>query len=1429
LQLGKLGSATDAAERAARGFNLTALRQNQVVEGVSSKLRGMLLSITALAGAGGMGLLLKRGYDYDQQLASVRNSIAGILAANRQYVDSNGQLLDANAAFQAGLSETDDLLVIIQKRAIDTAATVPQLSDAFETALNSAKASGLKQDLNAILETTVRIVQAASAFGLPLDQLRQEINSLFSGQITEDSQIAKKLGFDSASVKKAIAAGTLYAEIMKRTEALSVAASAQANTLSGVLTNVAEMIDSTVAKAMHKALGGVKGFIADIGQAVTDNAPKITAVATIVTDAVGGAISRVAGWVREHSDLLREIGAISLVAVTAVAAYGVIGAAIAALSSPIGLTIAGIIALALLWEKAREFGEIEVHGRPISAYVRATWDLVGGVTAAFVQLTITQFQLLWHATAGIFGSLVQIVLAPMRAATTFIASIPDSAAALLPGGLAVKGFANEVKDLLDTAAAAYDPLSHFGAIGSSVAESWSVGGSLIEQTFSKVEASLKSKERLPSIADTVFGGIASAFKKRMAEIMAAAKASTPEKTNAHASADTKPVIPEEVRKAFDEYLRFVDEVRRKGQAAGDPVAEALENVNRQRREALAKIAEAQRNAKFNGIAHDYAADVTAINASFDAQAIEAVSNTIRHVSEATLAGMRSLRTIARDISAQVESDRIAQIKDADQRALAEKLQANNDWFASETERVEAEIKIESQKQAALRLLSEEKKRRDARDRADDEKRREEQLLGFGAWTLKLRNEVREKLGPIAKQITDSVMASIDAVQSAISGFFDGLVRGQLDIGEAFDGFTKQLGSIWSRLLSNMLTKTIATGESITSQLRSMTEQMNNLSGADAGLAGAGVGSFVGGIGQAARPNSYAGVGGTVGGAIGAVIGSYFGATAVGAYIGSAIGTAIGAAIQKGKDNIAVAINASLGSAPIVSVVEKGISAAARERLVRDITRQTSDVVKQYESLIDLFPEQLRAQIRRAVKPISITGGVEDGDITDENALGSLSNFLSEVMPQGVFKAYSGAIQKGLELLGVSTGRIRQEMEYLGTLQGKELQNAVRSYVTTVSDTLSMRDKFEGPFEAFEQTARSLARETQLGKIASLGEDIAHLAASLPKLDITDQLPAAAEVNRLTQQKYEMEIAYLQRIDSIQQAIASSSQNLRDQIQLAGLDDQGKLDFDFARMRELRSQLLEATDPEQIQSITQQLHNYISQALSLAPNNADLRSQLLQIVDDVEGISGGQLAKAREAVEEQHRKTAEVLQSAADALLSAARALGGVVAGPASGRGKPRIVAPPTDPGGGDDGPPIDRRHPTEELPVAAVAEQLTALSDAIESTTARIASISDQLTVGELPPALSDTWSQFSDGIALAVSTLRSMNDRAASGESGVRSDDMRVVIELLGRIADRSDRELVISGDGAEMLRQWGFAIEERVIRRIRSDRDVIRRFADQ
>ncbi|HWW61319.1 MAG TPA: hypothetical protein VN181_08125, partial [Thermoanaerobaculia bacterium] len=254
---------------------------------------------------------------------------------------------------------------------------------------------------------TVRLTQAGNAFQVPMEQMRQEINSLLTGQITEDSMIAKRLGFDNKSVKAMIANGTLIAEVVKRTEAYSKAAEAQSNTLKGKLINTAEIIVSTISRALDplgsKATGildQIFGFFSTRGDAIVEFSHRVIL-------AIEKIVGKIRDWIIAHKDLLEEIASWALVVAGAISVWSLLAGAITALTSPIGLTIVAVVALAVAWEKLRKYSEIEVGGRPIAAYVRATFAAI--TTAIKVELVV-QYALIRQVIDNVVG-LVKVGIA----------------------------------------------------------------------------------------------------------------------------------------------------------------------------------------------------------------------------------------------------------------------------------------------------------------------------------------------------------------------------------------------------------------------------------------------------------------------------------------------------------------------------------------------------------------------------------------------------------------------------------------------------------------------------------------------------------------------------------------------------------------------------------------------------------------------------------------------------------------------------------------------------------------------------------------------------------------------------------------------------------------------------------------------------------
>jgi hypothetical protein len=1233
---------------------------------------------------------------------------------------------------------------------LKTAATVPQIADAFAIVYGALNAAGVKASNSEVIQLTTRLTQAANAMKVPMEQIRQEINSLLTGQITEDSQIAKRLGLDNAAIKQMQANGTLVAEIMRKAEGYALAAEAQSNTVRGKLVNTTEVVIATLSRAFDPVIQKSKGALDSIFSFFATHGDAIT---TFVQRAFAGvelAVTAVSKWISENRSLVEEILAFGAVAAAAAAAYGVIAVAIAAVTSPIALVIGGVVGLAVLWEKTRKYSEIEVGGRPIAAYVRATFEFVTGVVATNVRTSIGILKGLWEAiSAGVtssfafwrmfaevvqvpgkvlgslaavavetvqkigrafapivdfvaqpvsrvvrlivglgaafrsligaaegparrvgevFQSLVSWVTAPLRQLLQLIAQLPAKLIAIIPGADAVRDAA---RDFLAT-------LPAFAKPAETIATTLSDAAQRTRETATDMRAALDSKGGLGSVADLVrdtwgeakgwlnaqLPELTALGKKGVAALGLTAVSTVTPHIDAQAATRAQKAL-EQLQNDKDAYFRLVADYRAEAEAAGDPLGHALRKIDAERAIALAKLQEQKAKLKDVISADVFAADERAINASFDAKAIEARRNADASINAEVAATLRLQKELTLAAQRETEDQRIALIKNSAQRELRERLAANERWFEDEAKRVEESIKNEHERANQIALLDEERQRRNERDLAEADRAMREATFGYAQYWQKLADTIAAQWRDIGTIISDTIVESRRELAGAVNGFLDDLTSGQTDLLKSISGLAKGLSSLWTKALTDIL----MSGKNVAKQLQELFASIHvqNPDGttdyAGTFTAGAGFGGMVGGI--FAGPNNYAMEGGAIGGGVGAVIGAaiaaYFtwgagtGAGAqIGAAIGTVIGTVIGSFIQKGTDSIEVDIVEG-----VATVTEKGISAKARQEVQTQIQRRVKEEGKAWQSILDLFPQTVRDQIKNLVRPVNVSGGVEDADISDNGALDALAHFLDHDLPEATFNAYWNAISTGLRAMGVNSERLGQLFTYFGTLQGNELKEAVERYVRVVLDTADIRGKLDAPFADKVKAASEYGQQKPLQRLDDISAAIDSAVERMAGLtDIEDIVATQEEINALARQYYETQLQYLARIQQIQQNITNSIAQQREQIELAGKDDQGKVDFFFQRMLELRGQLANSTDPEEIGRLVQQIQQYVSMALGIAPDSPEMRQKLLDILGDVEGLSESQLAKATAAVEERDAKPASALERAAELLMQAAEDLSG---------------------------------------------------------------------------------------------------------------------------------------------------------------------------
>lgn len=651
-------------------------------------------------------------------------------------------------------------------------------------------------------------------------------------------------------------------------------------------------------------------------------------------------------------------------------------------------------------------------------------------------------------------------------------------------------------------------------------------------------------------------------------------------------------------------------------------------------------------------------------------------------------GLEQLAEISADIQSDIEADRIAAIKDGIERERRERIKAIEEEAKARLAAI-AKSGASPEAQAKARVEVELEAQRQI-DKANEESHRkqQEQILATKEYWEKLAKEVTAQYGTIAGGVATMIRDQNAILANEINGFLDAVTSGHRDMMESLESLAKGLGATWTREFTNILMR----GQNVWQQLKELFGAIHVKNGDGStdymgtALQGAGFGAAVGGIFQG--PNNYAAAGGSIGGGIGAALGAaiagYFtgglgaGAGAqIGAVIGTVIGTAIGSFIQKGQDDIKIAIQDG-----VASVIETGISAEGRRELEVQITRQAKEEMKAWQSILDLFPKHIREQLRawqseKGIDPsLNLTGGVEGADLTDENALGSLGDFLGKDLPEAAFDAYETSIRKALSLMGVQGQEISTLFEYWGTLQGNELQEAVRGYVMTLLTAVDLRDKIGGDLHSkLDEITRSSA--TGVNRSQQIREEMADIFSDMANLtDVEDRIAAQQELNRLSDQYYQQSLANLQEINALQRSFVSSIEGQREQIALAGMDDQEKLDFFYQRMWHARDQMAMATDPREIARWGQEAQRYAGLAFGVAPDNEENRQKLDAFLAEILGLGGEQFDEARRIQQEEDLRAAKLLQDAAAALLGAADALN-----PENPTPTPTPGTPP--PGGGD--------------------------------------------------------------------------------------------------------------------------------------------------
>jgi hypothetical protein len=211
--------------------------------------------------------LVKEGIKFNDTVATAQLGIAGLVATLADVRNAQGQNVGATEELNLALGVAREQTAKLRQDSLKTVATFEQLLDTFQVSVGPGLAAGL--NLDEVRQLTVDISQAASALGVPQNQLAEEVRSLLSGTIqARTTRIATALGISNEDVRRLKETGELFDFLEEKFSGFAEAAERQART---TFTGITTLIKGLVQEVLGEAARPLFEELIELGNDLFDN------------------------------------------------------------------------------------------------------------------------------------------------------------------------------------------------------------------------------------------------------------------------------------------------------------------------------------------------------------------------------------------------------------------------------------------------------------------------------------------------------------------------------------------------------------------------------------------------------------------------------------------------------------------------------------------------------------------------------------------------------------------------------------------------------------------------------------------------------------------------------------------------------------------------------------------------------------------------------------------------------------------------------------------------------------------------------------------------------------------------------------------------------------------------------------------------------
>ena len=243
------------------------------VRRLGESLKNAAQNVLALVGhcktIGAMKDFVRRGAEFNSYMESGRIGIASLITSMVNLEDAQGRTLEGAEKYAAAQGLAADMMKEIQRLGLETTATTQELVEGVQSVMGPAVQAGLK--LNEIPAFAVAAAQAMQTMGIPLNQMRTEIEALLTGNINRAQDLlAPRLGITKETLESWKAQGTLVENLMKTLEAFQLAGQDAAQTWKGLTGNLSDAMDVLAGQSAMSLSESLKQSVREIRDLVID-------------------------------------------------------------------------------------------------------------------------------------------------------------------------------------------------------------------------------------------------------------------------------------------------------------------------------------------------------------------------------------------------------------------------------------------------------------------------------------------------------------------------------------------------------------------------------------------------------------------------------------------------------------------------------------------------------------------------------------------------------------------------------------------------------------------------------------------------------------------------------------------------------------------------------------------------------------------------------------------------------------------------------------------------------------------------------------------------------------------------------------------------------------------------------------------------------